>query len=165
MNLRAVARGKAFQSIDTEGGGANLRSAVWPWYVFDAWKPFGRVQQSAGPSLSHKQEHIRMPKSLAVLIKEATEAVNDVPDALKAVAFEKAFDALLAEQQGGSENPPASAKRRQKTRTQKVENINVSIGRKVEPLPTRSIGQDFASGNHSRWDCVDKCSSGLASLT
>ena len=40
-------------------------------------------------------------KDVAQLIKEATEAVKDVPDDLRAVAFQKAFDALVGEPIGG----------------------------------------------------------------
>jgi hypothetical protein len=57
-----------------------------------------------------------MGKNVAQLIKEATEAVKDVPDDLRPVAFQKAFDAL-AEQQGGggATGTPPTAKGRRST--------------------------------------------------
>lgn len=57
-----------------------------------------------------------MAKSVAQLIKEATEAVKDVPDDLRPVAFQKAFDALAGEQGGGgATGSPPTAKGRRST--------------------------------------------------
>ena len=55
-----------------------------------------------------------MAKDIAQLITEATEAVKDVPDDLRPVAFQKAFDALAGEQSGGGPanySPPSTVRR------------------------------------------------------
>lgn len=58
-----------------------------------------------------------MAKDVAQLIKEATEAVKDVPDDLRPVAFQKAFDALAGYEAGerGADNPPSPNRRRSTT--------------------------------------------------
>lgn len=69
-----------------------------------------------------------MAKDVAQLIKEATEAVKDVPDDLRPVAFQKAFDALADEQGGGGATgtPPAAKGRRSTSRDSKKQTPQVS---------------------------------------
>lgn len=54
-----------------------------------------------------------MVKSVTELIKEASEAVAHVPENLQEIAFSKAFDALLAEQQGDVPNRTGGSGKRQ----------------------------------------------------
>jgi len=53
-----------------------------------------------------------MAKDVTQLIKEAAEAVEHVPENLQQVAFSKAFDALIAKQQGNTSRTTGRGERR-----------------------------------------------------
>ena len=81
-----------------------------------------KLNTSYRTQTSERLEQAGMAKSVADLIKDATEAVKDVPESLKEVAFGKAFDALLTEQQSGSTDGHANAKGRRTTTSKASKN-------------------------------------------
>jgi|GEM_PF-1934735 len=84
-----------------------------------------------------------MAKDVAQLIKEATEAVTNVPDDLRAVAFQKAFDALAGVQSGGGLPAPPPAKKGH---------------RSTGPGHKRQTPQASSDTNRSQLDQLDRTS-------